>query len=137
MLRFGGRQLHQLGPREDIDLGPNARKQPRLDESELNAMLRAKTQKSISGSRTGPYERWVIRTQFKDTGATAYWGTRRDGARGLTPTRTNATVYESQDTARYEGYSLKEGRRIGDFDVEQLPQKPGRYGYSHGTGGRA
>jgi len=92
------------------------------------------------GSR-GPRERWIIRTSFSadgfSYGGDAYWGTRRDSTSGLTPYRTNASEYESENAALAEGYELKEARLINDFAVEQLPPKPDRRSYGHGTGGRA
>jgi hypothetical protein len=55
----------------------------------------------------------------------------------LTPYRTNASEYESENAALAEGYELKEARLINDFAVEQLPPKPDRRSYGYGTGGRA
>jgi hypothetical protein len=68
--------------------------------------------------------------------STAYWGIRRDGSSGLTPYPTNATRYESKNAALYEGYSYKQARLIGEFEVESLPPRPRLKG-SSGTGGRA
>jgi hypothetical protein len=80
-------------------------------------------------------EQWVIVTSY-DSGDAAYWGQQRDGGIGLTPYRANATRYESENTALHEGYMRKEVGRIGEFTVEQLPQRPNHAGGS-GTGGRA
>ena len=101
-------------------------------------MTRTGADKIIAQQRPSrPRERWIIKTRFRHGGGTAYWGNQGDGGTGLTPYRTNAIVYESEDAARYEGYTLKEARRIGEFGVEQLPPKPDRHSYGHGTGGRA
>jgi hypothetical protein len=86
--------------------------------------------------RSGPSERWIIKTRFRHSGGTAYWGN-LDRGTGLTPYRTNAIVYESENAARYEGYTLKELGRIGNFEVVQIPPKPERRSYRQGTGGRA
>ena len=91
--------------------------------------------------RSGPGERWIIKTRFRSSmfssGGVAYWGTTRDGTSGLTPYRVNASEYESENAALYEGYTLKESRLINDFVVEAAPPKPERHSYGYGTGGRA
>lgn len=120
-------------------MGPNARRRPKLPGAQLPATTRAEADKLVtrSQSRTEPGERWVIKTRFRYGGGVAYWGTPRDGGTGLTPYRTNAIVYGSENSALYEGYALKEARRIGEFEVERLPPKPDRRSYRHGTGGPA
>jgi hypothetical protein len=92
-------------------------------------------------------EEWVIRTTFPPRTAwswseygssdVAYWGKRRDGTDGLTPYRANATRYDSENSARYEAYSLKEGHWIDDFVVERLPPKPRLKSDTDMGGGRA
>jgi hypothetical protein len=90
-----------------------------------------------------PQEQWIIKTRFPPGrsfqfpgGGTAYWGSRRDGSFGLTPYRSNARKYESENAALYEAYNYKEAGRIGEFEVEQLPPRRRLKG-SSGTGGRA
>lgn len=128
---------------EDMALGPNARKRPRLDGTELPPkMTHAEADKLIARQlRSGPGGRWIIKTRFSpdsfSSGGPAYWGNLRGGGTGLTPYRTNAIEYESENAALYEGFSLKEARLINEFVVEQLPPKPARRSYRYGTGGRA
>jgi hypothetical protein len=100
-------------------------------------MIRLQSQAVPRQRRSGPPERWIIKTRFDHGDSTAYWGSQRNGGTGLTPYRTNAIVYESENAALYEGYTLKEAHRIGPFEVERLPPKPERRSYGHGTGGRA
>jgi hypothetical protein len=92
-------------------------------------------------------EEWVIRTTFPPrtpwswsqygSSDIAYWGTRRDGTAGLTPYRANASRYDSENSALYEGYRLKEAHRIDDFTVERLPSKPSMKSDMDTGGGRA
>ena len=89
-----------------------------------------------SAAPLGATERWIIKTRFRHSSDVAYWGNLDPGT-GLTPYRTNAITFESEDAARYEGYTLKERDRIGEFEVERIPSKPERRSYSYGTGGRA
>jgi len=132
-----GRQPATFSRWKDQDVGPNARRRPRLDGSGLPRMTHVEADKIIARQRrSGPRQRWIIKTRFNG-GGTAYWGNQRDGGIGLTPYRTNAIEYESENAARYEGYNQKEARRIGEFEVEQLPPRPDRHSYDHGTGGRA
>lgn len=118
-------------------MGPNARKRPQPDGAGLPGTIRSQQKAVPQQRRSGPRERWIIKTRFDHGGGTAYWGNQRSGGTGLTPYRTNAIVYESENAALYEGYTLKEGRQIGPFEVEQLPPKPERRSYRQGTGGRA
>lgn len=117
-------------------MGPNARRRPRPDGAGLPATIRSQAETAPQQRPSGPRERWIIKTQFRYGGGTAYWGN-LDRGTGLTPYRTNAIAYESENAARYEGYTLKEFGRIGEFEVEQIPPKPERRSYSHGSGGRA
>ena len=100
---------------------------------------------SASG-RAKQREEWVIRTTFRASTAwwssygssdVAYWGRKRDGGEGLTPYRANATRYESENSALYEAYTLKEGRWIDDFVVEKIPLKPRLKSDTDTGGGRA
>jgi hypothetical protein len=81
-----------------------------------------------------PQEEWVIRTTFRpdpysftfysrSAGDVAYWGTKRDGTRGLTSNIHNASRFESENAALHEAYAYKEARLIDDFTVEKLPSK--------------
>lgn len=118
-------------------MGPNARKRPRPGSAVPTGMIRSPDNKVSSQHRpSGPSERWIIKIESRYGGQAVYWGNREHGT-GLTPFRTNAITYGSEDTARYEGYKLKELKRIGDFEVVQIPPKPERRSYGHGTGGRA
>ncbi len=122
-------------------MGPNSRKRPKLDGTELPKLTHAEADKLIKRQlRSGPGERWIIKTRFSSSslwhygGDVAYWGNPRGGGTGLTPYRTNAIEYESEHAALYEGFSLKEARRINEFVVEQLPPKPARSSYGSGSG---
>lgn len=120
-------------------MGPNARRRPKLGGPLPPRLTHREVDKLIGRPQShlaDHGERWVIKTRF-DAGGTAYWGNQRDGGAGLTPYRTNAIIYGSENSALYEGFMLKEARRIGEFEVEQLPLKPDRRSYGHGTGGRA
>jgi hypothetical protein len=126
--------------REDMALGPNARKRPRLDGAELPKMTHTEADKLIARQLSSgpPGGRWIIKARFSpdsfSSGGPAYWGNLRGGGTGLTPYRTNAIEYESENAALYEGFSLKEARRINEFVVEQVPPKPARSSYGSGSG---
>jgi hypothetical protein len=129
-------------------MGPNARKKPKLGREIPTPMTHEDVDKLLRPSRKSAWEHreqqeeWIIKTQFplggtwwSPGGGIAYWGKWRDGSSGLTSYRTNATRYESKNTALYEAYSYKEAHLISEFEVEQLPAKSRLKG-SSGTGGR-
>jgi hypothetical protein len=114
-------------------MGPNPHRPPGtpLTHEEVDKMLRP----PCGSVRRAPgQEEWVIKTSipysFSWPTNSAYWGTRRDGYPGITPYLSNASRYESENDALYEGYRYKEARRIDDFVVEKLQARP-----SLGSGG--
>jgi hypothetical protein len=113
-------------------MGPNARR-PKLDRAPSPSRTHEEVDKIIAAEHST--EQWVIGTQF-DSGDTAYWGKKRDGGDGLTPYRSNAKRYVSENAALHMAYSYKESGLIGPFVVEQLPPSPAP-GRGAGTGGRA
>lgn len=137
-------------------MGPNARKitatgedvgtREPMTHEQVDKLLRPP--RRPKDSRAEPQEQWVIKTQFPRpagpswmsphrSSSVAYWGTCRDGRSGLTPYRANAHRYESENTALYEGFSLKEVHRIGEFSVEKLPAKRPLSNRYYGGSGRA
>ena len=113
-----------------------------MTHEEVDKLLRPP--RRSSQARREPAEEWVIRTRFRypsiwgmssSTDGVAYWGRTRDGSKGLTLYRSNATRYESENTALYEAYSYKEAGLIDGFEVEKLPPKPIRKSGMDGTGG--
>ena len=114
-------------------MGPNARRRPKLDGARPPSRTHKEVDKILAAEPSK--EQWVIRTQF-DSGDTAYWGKKRDGGDGLTPYRSSAKRYVSENAALHMAYSYKESGVIGPFTVEKVPQKPS-LGRGAGTGGRA
>jgi hypothetical protein len=120
-------------------MGPNARPRRLKDMPPREPLTHEQVDKMLrppKARRPGINERrWIIKTTFY-SGDVAYWGTKRDGDTGLTPYRSNADRYESENAALYVGYEMKAAKRIGEFTVEQLPERH-LAGGGGGTGGRA
>lgn len=111
-------------------MGPNSRKQkslpPPLSHKDVDKMFRA------SRNTKRPREGWIIQTRFPD-GGIAYRGQTRTGSVGLTPFRTNAIKYESENAARYVAY---ESARLRPFEVVHIPAPKQPANRETGTGGR-
>jgi hypothetical protein len=118
-------------------VGPRPRKHPMTGSGEAPPPLtHDQVDKLLAGERKRPRGRWVIRTSFP-SGDTAYWGTTRDSAHGLTPYRGSARRYDTEDEARYVAYSHKEAGWIGAFEVEEITRSVPTPRSEPGSGGRA
>jgi hypothetical protein len=113
-----------------------------MTHKDVDKMLRPPRGSALA--RGQQREEWVIKTRFRPSmwspyggSDVAYWGRTRDRSEGLTPYLANASRYDSENSALYEAYSLKEGHWIDDFTVEKLPTKPRLKSDTDTGGGRA